>query len=149
MTSKLPGHMGPLVWLCRWPELLDRNPAWGPCQQECGLRDLSADSASLLPSLSLSDLQWPRPADFAVIPMRQDPGSILQCSGNKVATMGSVFPTGETIGSGGPLGAVLSWLEGEETWSDCSCSSYSSNVVFLDLCGSEVLQPHTQVLGFS
>ena len=32
MTTKLPGHMGPLAWLCGWPKLLGGTSAWGLCQ---------------------------------------------------------------------------------------------------------------------
>lgn len=67
-------------------------------------------------------------------------GSDPQCWESSMSTLGSLFPTGETIGSVGSSWyvSVLAWGLGEVMWSECSHPSYPSKAVLLSLCGPGV-----------
>ena len=73
-------------------------------------------------------------------------GSVPQCWGSSMSTMGSLFPI---IGLGGPskCATVPAWKMGDVV--RVKLLLLSSNVALLGLCGPEwVFQPHPLVLGF-
>ena len=70
--------------------------------------------------------------------------------GSWMSTLGSLFPLERPQAQRRPLDVVLCWPGRSSTWSVCHCSSYSSNMDFLGLCGAGVCFSLTpQVLGFS
>ena len=136
---KLPDQMRPQAWLYKWAELLTRLSTWMLlqagmlCTKMWALVATSPGSLLCLYLIPSGQAPWIPP----VIPVRQDPSGPPR---KRAATREELdvhlrlsCSQWRNIRPWGPSWYCVVFASQKAMWSDCSSSSYSSNLVLLSL----------------